>query len=484
MRSPYLLGVAAWVSLLSFGATIALFRAGQHRGGNRARRGSADAHVCQHRSRGGPADAWRRRSWSPARFLKRFGTGDRGRRACPRSTSWASRRLALAPGLAAVVTFQVVQRWMNFAIANPARQVFFTVVGREEKYKAKNLIDVVVYRGSDALYGWVYDSLQALGLKLGAIALCAVPVAAGWLLLSTALGRTQETPCHKKRGSRRAEMAIPNNRRITRRDFAAARWRISAVDQGHCSNRAPLITRRDSRAAASAFPLLALAPPMFSMRTTKRHGARPMRSYRPWSTVADGSSTPASTYGDAEIVLGKVIATAGLREKIFIATKLEAPDAAELKRSLTRLTRLQASICCSSTTSGTRSNLCNASRIGRRKACAVISASLQHSIATIPWSRLCSNGRNLDFVQIDYSLDNREAEKRILPLAAEVRAGVLTALPFGNGRLFRAVHGKELPDWAQDFAGSWAQFFLKYLLGDPRVTAVIPGTGDPRPHGG
>ena len=79
--------------------------------------------------------------------------------------------LAIAPSLSVVVTLQVAQRWMNFAIANPARQVFFTVVGREEKYKAKNLIDVVIYRGSDALYGWVYDSLQALGLKLGAIAL-------------------------------------------------------------------------------------------------------------------------------------------------------------------------------------------------------------------------------------------------------------------------------------------------------------------------
>ena len=96
------------------------------------------------------------------------------------------------PGLAVVLVVQVVQRWMNFAIANPARQVFFTVVGREEKYKAKNLIDVVIYRGSDALYGWVFDSLQALGLKIGAIALCALPVAAGWLVLSAALGRTQE----------------------------------------------------------------------------------------------------------------------------------------------------------------------------------------------------------------------------------------------------------------------------------------------------
>jgi len=86
----------------------------------------------------------------------------------------------------------VVQRWMNFAIANPARQVFFTVLAREEKYKAKNLIDVVIYRGSDALYGWVFDSMQALGLKLGAIALVVLPVAAGWLILSAGLGRTQE----------------------------------------------------------------------------------------------------------------------------------------------------------------------------------------------------------------------------------------------------------------------------------------------------
>jgi AAA family ATP:ADP antiporter len=90
------------------------------------------------------------------------------------------------------MVFQVVQRWMNFAIANPARQVFFTVVDREEKYKAKNLIDVVVYRGSDALYGWVFDSLHALGLGFGPIALVSLPVAAGWLALSFALGRTQE----------------------------------------------------------------------------------------------------------------------------------------------------------------------------------------------------------------------------------------------------------------------------------------------------
>ena len=123
--------------------------------------------------------------------LKRFGTGIAAG-ALPAVYVVGFAALFLAPTLAVVVALQIVQRWMNFAIANPARQVFFTVIGREDKYKAKNLIDVVVYRGSDALYGWVFDGLQALGLKLGAIALASVPVAAGWLVLSMVLGRVQE----------------------------------------------------------------------------------------------------------------------------------------------------------------------------------------------------------------------------------------------------------------------------------------------------
>jgi AAA family ATP:ADP antiporter len=124
-------------------------------------------------------------------LLKRFGTG-MAAGALPAVYVVGFTALALVTSVTAVVIFQVAQRWMNFAIANPARQVFFTVVEREEKYKAKNLIDVVIYRGSDALYGWVFDILQAAGLKLGGIALCALPVVAGWLVLSAALGRTQE----------------------------------------------------------------------------------------------------------------------------------------------------------------------------------------------------------------------------------------------------------------------------------------------------
>ena len=190
IRSPYLLGVGAWVSLLSFGATILYFAqanivaATVHGAGAQTRIfASIDLAV--------GLLTLATQVFATGQLLKRFGTGRGRRRAARRSTSWASRRWRWRRASCVVLVFQVVQRWMNFAIANPARQVFFTVVGREEKYKAKNLIDVVIYRGSDALYGWVFDSLQALGLKLGAIALCALPVAAGWLVLSAALGRTQ-----------------------------------------------------------------------------------------------------------------------------------------------------------------------------------------------------------------------------------------------------------------------------------------------------
>src|SRR5215472_17012102 len=88
-------------------------------------------------------------------------------------------------------------------------------------------------------------------------------------------------------------------------------------------------------------------------------------------------------------------------------------------------------------------------------------------------------GQKPDFLQINYSLADRAAEKRVIPAAAEVGAAVLTDLPFARNRLFGAVRGQNLPEWAGDFdAASWAQFFLKYLLGNEAVTAVIPGTSN------
>jgi ATP:ADP antiporter, AAA family len=189
-RSPYLLGVGFWVSLLSFCATITYFE--------QANIISAAIH-----DRDGQTQIFAAidlavnllslatQVFLTGQVLKRLGTGFAAG-ALPAVYVVGFTALFFAPTLAVVVTLQVAQRWMNYAIANPARQVFFTVIDRESKYKAKNLIDVVIYRGSDALYGWVFDTMQALGLKLGAIALAALPVAVVWLVLSAVLGRAEE----------------------------------------------------------------------------------------------------------------------------------------------------------------------------------------------------------------------------------------------------------------------------------------------------
>jgi AAA family ATP:ADP antiporter len=190
MRSPYLLGIAAWISLQSFCATILYFQqihlvaAGVHGAGAQTRIfAGIDLAV--------NLLTLATQVFATGRLLKRFGTGITAA-ALPAIYIVGFVAVFLAPTLMVVLVAQVAQRWFHFSVATPARQVLYTVLGREEKYKAKNLIDVVIYRGSDALYGWMYDGLQALGLKLGAIALVSVPVAAIWLILSAALGRAQE----------------------------------------------------------------------------------------------------------------------------------------------------------------------------------------------------------------------------------------------------------------------------------------------------
>ena len=100
--------------------------------------------------------------------------------------------LGTYPLLAVLVGLQILYRSGRYAVARPAREVLYTVVGREERYKSKAFIDAAVYRGSDLVHGWVYTGLQALGLSVGAIALVAVPVMGVWVAVGLLLGRAQE----------------------------------------------------------------------------------------------------------------------------------------------------------------------------------------------------------------------------------------------------------------------------------------------------
>lgn len=99
--------------------------------------------------------------------------------------------LAAAPLLPVLLVFQVLRRAGNYGITRPAREILFTVVSREQKYKAKSVIDTLIYRGGDALSGWLYAGLKSAGLGLGGIAALAVPLALLWLALGLWLGREQ-----------------------------------------------------------------------------------------------------------------------------------------------------------------------------------------------------------------------------------------------------------------------------------------------------
>jgi AAA family ATP:ADP antiporter len=107
--------------------------------------------------------------------------------------------LALTPVLAVLAGFQVLRRAGEYAITRPARELLYTVVDRETKYKAKNALDTVVYRGGDALAGWLFTGLKALGAGLTLIAVIAIPLALVWAVVAYWLGRRQAALSHPER---------------------------------------------------------------------------------------------------------------------------------------------------------------------------------------------------------------------------------------------------------------------------------------------
>ncbi len=190
LRSPYLAGIALWVALLSLAGTFLYFQQA-----NIVAAASDDPAV-------------RTRIFATidlaigiltiivqclvtGRLIARFGAGPAAA-FLPFVFCLGFLLLWLTPMLWVVIAFQAAQRAANFAVSNPAREVLFTVLAREEKYKAKNVIDIVVFRGGDAASGWLFAALRGAGLELGAISLATVPVTAAWLALALALGRMHE----------------------------------------------------------------------------------------------------------------------------------------------------------------------------------------------------------------------------------------------------------------------------------------------------
>ena len=190
----------------------------------------------------------------------------------------------------------------------------------------------------------------------------------------------------------------------------------------------------------------------------------------------------ASSYGAAESVLGDLLSDQD-RTKVFLATKIEdgskSGGSAEFHHSLERLRTPQVDLLQLHNVQNPRQDLAPFRDWKAQGLCRYIGITTTFK-SDYGAAEAVIAKQKPDFFQVDYSLADRDAERRLLPAARDAGAAVLTALPFGRSSVFRAVRGKSVPEWAREFdATTWPQFFLKFLLGHEAVTAVIPGTTNP-----
>ncbi len=188
--SRYLMGIAAFIALMTFISTMLYFQqatliadAFANRGERTAFYARIDLLVS--------ALTILFQVYLTARIIKWLGVG-LTLAVVPALMALGFVVLGLYPTLAVLVVVQVIYRAGRYGLTKPAREILWTVLGREAKYKSKPFLDAAVYRGGDLLSGWVYTGLVALGMSIGAIALTAVPVAGLWTLLAIKLGSKQE----------------------------------------------------------------------------------------------------------------------------------------------------------------------------------------------------------------------------------------------------------------------------------------------------
>ena len=187
----------------------------------------------------------------------------------------------------------------------------------------------------------------------------------------------------------------------------------------------------------------------------------------------------APSYGTAEDVLGLILAEPGLRQQIFLASKVDTTGReatlAEFERSLKRMKVEALDLVAVHNLIDVTENLAVLRDLKSRKRIRYVGVTVWRDNQLEALAEVMKR-ETLDFIQVNYAIDNREAAERVIPLAADRGMAVMTNVPFGRDRLFKAVQGKELPAVAKDLGcASWPQFFLKYVLGNPAVTCPIPG---------
>jgi len=190
-------------------------------------------------------------------------------------------------------------------------------------------------------------------------------------------------------------------------------------------------------------------------------------------------------YGRAEQVIGELTSALGLWEKVFLATKVwtrgKQSGIQSMDRSMSRLRTNRIDLIQVHNLVDVNTQLATLRDWKQQGRVRYIGITHYESGALGEIEKLMRSEK-FDFLQINYSLMETEAEERVLPLAQERGVAVIANRPFGAGDLFGKVRSKPLPDWTAEFdCRSWAQFFLKWIVANPAITCAIPATDKP-PH--
>ena len=188
-------------------------------------------------------------------------------------------------------------------------------------------------------------------------------------------------------------------------------------------------------------------------------------------------------YGSSESVTGDLVAELGLAPNLFFATKVWTSGRDEgirqMETSFSRLRVQRMDLMQVHNLVDTAVHTKTLQDWKARGRIRYLGITHYTSSAYAEVERWLRTG-NYDFLQINYSLGERESAERLLPLAQEKKVAVIANRPFGEGALFSRVRGKALPEWAREIgAATWAQFFLKWIISHPAITCAIPGTGKP-----
>ena len=271
---------------------------------------------------------------------------------------------------------------------------------------------------------------------------------------------------------------------LTRREFLSLAAGIGCLPFACASAATPAVLERPIPRSGERLPVVGLGTAIvFDIGEDAARRAERRAVIR---TMIEGGARlidTAPSYGTAEVVVGDLLAAMGAREKIFLATKVRVASRedtlVEMQQSLKRLRTGKVDLMQLHNARDPNTELRTLREWRDKGFTRYIGITHSQPGANDRVAEIMRREKP-EFVQINYSLAERSVEERLLPLARDTGTAVLVNLPFGRGRLFSAVRGKSLPEWAGEFdAASWGQFFLKYLLANDAVTCVIPGTDKP-----